>query len=530
MQAIFQVASFQNGLPLIRTGKERAGRQISRFFRIRFVLDVAAQLLQRLLQLGLKIGLFGFVQLFQRGGRQQCSLLDARRGQMPHSIEQRRDDGVVAGRTLYDANSVDAVGGSRHFVAQFDASQAVEGEVRCAVGTLHGRADEADARHRLGGFVGRRGTPAGDRKHPASFEHIGQHFAVSRLKDVKRERFAGKKDGVGQRHDGYFVGQFHREQSRATFRGYKRQMRTCQNQGHVCIMPDLMKTPLVIFAIVLLALAAIWLKLTLDKETVAAAVKQEEQTVEISRLGNSLQKAENQLGELTTVNDALKGSIVKLEKDVNVNSNKFHKASMDLTLERNKLASKSAELDKTTTELSKTKAQLTATTQRAVTAEREIVMAKQEISKRDQKITLLQTEAGNLTEQIGELQGNIQKLSQDIQTKEKELADSMGDREFLITELKRLQQEKAELEKQLNDLAFLREQVKDLKQQLSVKRRLELIRKGIFGGGPPKRGGQRLWDKDFAPITRSEPKSFSLEVEVTRDGEVKVAPPKPPSR
>jgi chromosome segregation ATPase len=295
-------------------------------------------------------------------------------------------------------------------------------------------------------------------------------------------------------------------------------------------MPDLMKTPLVILAIVLLALAAIWLKLTLDKETVAAAVKQEEQTVEISRLGNSLQKAENQLGELTTVNDALKGSIVKLEKDVNVNSNKFHKASMDLTLERNKLASKSAELDKTTTELSKTKAQLTATTQRAVTAEREIVMAKQEISKRDQKITLLQTEAGNLTEQIGELQGNIQKLSQDIQTKEKELADSMGDREFLITELKRLQQEKAELEKQLNDLAFLREQVKDLKQQLSVKRRLELIRKGIFGGGPPKRGGQRLRDKDFAPITRSEPKSFSLEVEVTRDGEVKVAPPKPPSR
>ena len=290
-----------------------------------------------------------------------------------------------------------------------------------------------------------------------------------------------------------------------------------------------MKKPIVIVAIVLLSIAAIWLKVTLDKETKAAAVKHEEQAEEIGRLGNSLKKAENQLGELETVNAALKDSIVSLETDVNVNSNKFHKASLDLSQERSKLAAKSAELDKTSAELKKTQAQLTTTTQRAVAAEREIVMAKQEISKRDQQISLLQTERGNLNEQIGELQGNIAKLSQDIQTKEKELADSMGDREFLIGELKRLQREKAELEKQLNDLAFLREQVKELKQQLSVKRRLELIRKGIFGG-PPKRGAQRLRDKNFAPITRSQPKNFSLEVEVTRDGEVKVAPPKPPSQ
>ena len=296
------------------------------------------------------------------------------------------------------------------------------------------------------------------------------------------------------------------------------------------MMPGLMKTPIVIVAIVLLVIAAIWLKVTLDKETAAAAVKQEEQTVEIGRLSDSLAKVENELGQLKLTNEDLEVSIVNLKKDVAVTSNKLDKASDDLTLERNKLASKSAELDKTVTELKKTKEQLTTTTQRAVAAEREIVMAKQEISKRDQQISLLQTERGNLNEQIGELQGNIEKLSQDIQTKEKELADSMGDREFLITELKRLQREKAELEKQLNDLAFLREQVKELKQQLSVKRRLELIRKGIFGGGPPKRGGQRLMEKDFAPITRSQPKNFSLEVEVTRDGEVKVAPPRPPSR
>lgn len=294
-------------------------------------------------------------------------------------------------------------------------------------------------------------------------------------------------------------------------------------------MPDLMKTPIAIGAIILLAIAAIWLKLTLDKETKAAAEKNDQQTQKIDSLGLDLARTQNELGQLKNTNETLRVSIVNLTTEVAVNSNKFHKASMELTTERSKLAEKSAELDKTTSELTKTKAQLTQTTQRAVAAEREIVLAKQEISKRDQQISLLQTERGNLNEQIGELQGNIEKLSQDIQNKEKELADSMGDREFLISELKRLQREKAELEKQLNDLAFLREQVKELKQQLSVKRRLELIRKGIFGG-QPKRGGERLMDKDFAPITRSEPKNFSLEVEVTRDGEVKVAPPKPPSR
>lgn len=294
-------------------------------------------------------------------------------------------------------------------------------------------------------------------------------------------------------------------------------------------MHDLMKTPVAIGAIILLAIAAIWLKFTLDKETKTAAAKNEEQARKIDNLGLDLTRTQTELGQLKDTNDTLRVSIANLATEVAVNSNKFHKASMDLTTERTKLAAQSAELDKTTSELTKTKAQLTQTAQRATAAEREIVLAKQEISKRDQQIELLQTERGNLNEQIGELQGNIEKLSQDIQSKEKELADSMGDREFLISELKRLQREKAELEKQLNDLAFLREQVKELKQQLSVKRRLEAIRKGIFGG-QPKKGGERLLDKDFAPITVSEPKNFSLEVEVTRDGEVKVAPPKPPSR
>ncbi len=40
--------------------------------------------------------------------------------------------------------------------------------------------------------------------------------------------------------------------------------------------------------------------------------------------------------------------------------------------------------------------------------------------------------------------------------------------------------EKAELERQFNDLAVLRAQVSKLKEELSVARRLEWIRQGLF--------------------------------------------------
>ena len=296
------------------------------------------------------------------------------------------------------------------------------------------------------------------------------------------------------------------------------------------IIADLMKTPVAIGIIIALAATAALLGVKLKQETEAAAEQKADDTQTIEGLNVDLSRTKNELAEQQASNEQLQVSVINLEKNLTQSSNQFHKASMDLSREREKLAKKSAELEAVSSELKQTKDQLSTTTRRAEKAEQEIVLAKKEIAKRDQQINLLQTERGNLNEQIDELQGNIAKLSQDIQSKQKELDESLGDREFLISELKRLQREKAELEKQLNDLAFLREQVKELKRQLSVKRRLELIRNGIFGAGSQKKGAARLRDKDFAPITRRAPaRDFSLEVEVTRDGEVKVAPPKPPS-
>jgi hypothetical protein len=80
--------------------------------------------------------------------------------------------------------------------------------------------------------------------------------------------------------------------------------------------------------------------------------------------------------------------------------------------------------------------------------------------------------------------------------------------------LKRLQAEKAELERQFNDLAVLRTQVAKLKEELTVARRLEWLRMGIYGM-QDKKGAELLVAKSN-PSAKSN--NFSLNVELKQDG------------
>jgi hypothetical protein len=107
-----------------------------------------------------------------------------------------------------------------------------------------------------------------------------------------------------------------------------------------------------------------------------------------------------------------------------------------------------------------------------------------------------------------------------ISDTEKKLAASEGDREFLLKELKRLQAEKAELERQFNDLSVLRTQVAKLKEELSISRRLEWIRMGIYGAQSQK-GAERLLSSTPA-LPRT---NFNLNVELKQDGSANVISP-----
>jgi Tfp pilus assembly protein PilO len=115
--------------------------------------------------------------------------------------------------------------------------------------------------------------------------------------------------------------------------------------------------------------------------------------------------------------------------------------------------------------------------------------AKEEIAKRDTQISTLEGRNVDLTKQMGELQTDIAGLEKMINETERKLATSEGNRQELLVELKRLQDEKLGLEKQLQDLSFLRDQVRKLKDELTIARRLDWIRRGLYSTTQKKGGG-----------------------------------------
>jgi chromosome segregation ATPase len=189
----------------------------------------------------------------------------------------------------------------------------------------------------------------------------------------------------------------------------------------------------------------------------------------------------------------------------------------NLTIKSEELSSTSNHLSKINAELARTKSEMQAAAE----------AARAEIEKKDAQITQLTSQTNQLTMKMDDLTGAIDKLGKQIADTERRLAASEGDREFLLTELKRLQVEKAELERQFNDLSVLRAQVAKLKEELTVARRLEWLRMGIYGM-QDKKGAELLMAKG-GPAAKTN--NFSLNVELKQDGGATVlsnaAPPQP---
>ena len=145
--------------------------------------------------------------------------------------------------------------------------------------------------------------------------------------------------------------------------------------------------------------------------------------------------------------------------------------------------------------------------------------AKDEIAKRDAKIADLEGQNDDLTKKMADLNTSISSLEGQIVDTQKKLAASEGDRDFLLKELKRLQTEKAELERKFNDLAMLRDQVRKLRDELSIARRLEWIRRGLYGS---EKGAEKL-QKGLA--SAGPQTNYDLNVEIKQSGGAKIVSP-----
>jgi len=212
-------------------------------------------------------------------------------------------------------------------------------------------------------------------------------------------------------------------------------------------------------------------------------------------------------GQRSALSNDLVATTGKLTEQVRVNANLETNLSQrieDLNTVSNKWVAISGELTRTSAEAAKA-------------AE----TAKAEIERRDKQISDLEGEKDDLTKKMGELNGQIGSLENLIKVTERKLAASEGDREVLKKELKRLIAEKADLEKKFNDLAVLRDQVRKLKEELNIARRLDFIRRGLYGFD--KKGAQLL-QEGIRPKTAasSATNAYPLKVEVGTDGSSKV--------
>lgn len=213
---------------------------------------------------------------------------------------------------------------------------------------------------------------------------------------------------------------------------------------------------------------------------------------------------------------AATNTILNLSNEVVKTSSYLTEQQQVNTLLTNDLSAARAEFSKLTNKFTDVASTLTKT-------EASLKASQNAVAERDQKIAALETQNRELDEKAIDLSAALTNLTTQITETQRKLEASEGDKSFLEKELKRLMVEKAELERQFNDLAILRAQVSKLKEELSVARRLEWIRKGLFAADEQK-GAQKLMNVRN-PATPTSTNAYDLNVEVNSDGSVKVIPP-----
>ncbi len=228
------------------------------------------------------------------------------------------------------------------------------------------------------------------------------------------------------------------------------------------------------------------------------------------------QAAEQKLADTQTIlniSNQWTDTSLKLEEQKQVNVSLLK----DLDRTNAYIASLTNSLTETTASLAKTADDLEA-------ARKSVKAAEDEIAKRDVRISELEAQNLNLDKRAGELTNAIASLNVKIAETQRKLSTAEGDKAFLEKELQRLMGEKADLEKKFNDLEVLRAQVKRLKEELVVARRLDWIRKGLWGGTDVK-GAELLMQKPGASAAAADTNRYNLNVEVGSDGSVHVIPP-----
>lgn len=228
-------------------------------------------------------------------------------------------------------------------------------------------------------------------------------------------------------------------------------------------------------------------------------------------------QATTQQRDLTEKNSALSNSLVEVNDELDRQKQAYTLLVSDREERRKAFEALTNNYTQALSSLAQTASNLAQT-------EAALQSSKEETARRDAKIAELEVQNVALDKQALDLNTAITNLTLQIEETKRKLATSEGEKDFLDKELKRLMAEKSELERQFNDLVVLRAQVAKLKEELSVARRLEWIRQGLFASSDEK-GAQKLMRTPSSAQSKGAKPNYDLNVEVSADGSVKVIPP-----
>src|SRR5262249_38747854 len=127
-------------------------------------------------------------------------------------------------------------------------------------------------------------------------------------------------------------------------------------------------------------------------------------------------------------------------------------------------------------------------------------------------------------QKMNDLQGSIVLLEGQISDTKKKLELAEGDRQTLLTQLKKLESEKADLLAQFNNIRTLRTQLAKLREEAAIAQRLAWTRAGVYIN-QEKKGAERLLADTAAD--KKEKTDNRLNVEIEQNGGTKVTSPKP---
>jgi hypothetical protein len=258
--------------------------------------------------------------------------------------------------------------------------------------------------------------------------------------------------------------------------------------------------------ILVLLLVAVGLGIALIVVNKEAADQSREAADSLAVASNTVTSVKKQLAELQTVNQTLESNITAVRTDFS-----------------NKMTLADANLRTTEADLEKAVAEAKAETKAAADSNA-VVLAQQ-----DQKIADLESHNAALDKEADALHVAITNLETRIAATKEKLANSEGDRTFLLNELKTLQSEKIDLETKFNSIADVREQLRKLKAEAAIARRLDWMRRGMYDTFKEKGGELLIHPLSLVP----PPASSGANVELKESGGVKIqtspptnAPPK----